>query len=235
MIGAGFPPFLDRRDAGRQLLARLPKLDPETTVVIALPRGGVPVAEEIAKPLHLPLDVILVRKVGLPAQPELAVAAVADGDAPIYAINHPIAAMAGLSEAEVKELAAPQLAEIERRRALWHGGRGPLSVTGKTVVVVDDGIATGATAKAALDALRQAGAARLILAVPVAPADALSDLSALADDIICLATPDPFHAVGAHYREFPQVTDTEVAEALTDHATDRAAGRFNRNTPAPPR
>lgn len=227
--------FQDRQDAGKQLLARLPRLDPNNTIVMALPRGGVPVAEEIARALHLPLDVVLVRKVGLPSRPELAVAAVADGGAPVYAINAQVANMAGLSRADITELAAPELVEIERRRRLWHGGRSAASLSGKTVLVVDDGIATGATMKAALDALRRAGAAKLILAVPVAPADTLEDLKGHADQTICLSTPDHFYAVGAHYRDFRQVTDAEVASALAAYTPDTVDGEVMPGSPAPSR
>ena len=212
----------DRRDAGQQLLARLPPLDGKTTVVLALPRGGVPVAAEIARAIHAPLDVVLVRKVGLPGHPELAAAAVADGAEPVYVVNQAVAAAAGLSEADIRALAAPELAEIERRRRLWHGGRGPVDVAGKTVVVVDDGIATGATAKAALRALARAGAARIILAVPVAPPSVLAELAGLTDATVCLMSPERFVAVGAHYKDFRQVPDTEVAAALEAQA--RALG-----------
>lgn len=235
MTGDGQHPFADRRDAGRQLLQRLPRLDPATSLVIALPRGGVPVAEEIARPLQLPLDVLLVRKVGLPDQPELAVAAVTDGACPVFAINRHIAAMAGLSDNDIRTLAAPQIAEIERRRALWHGGRPPISVFDKTVIVVDDGIATGATMKAALQTLHRAGAARLILAVPVASADVLADLARHADETICLSTPHPFNAVGLHYRDFREVTDAQVSAALEAAAGDPDPGRFSRNGDGRPR
>ncbi|WP_338272483.1 phosphoribosyltransferase [Roseicyclus marinus] len=217
--------FRDRRDAGRQLLGQLPHLDPKSTVVIALPRGGVPAAEEIAHALHLPLDVVLVRKVGLPGQPEVAVAAVTDGGNPVFAINRQIADMAGLSDADIRALALPQMAEIERRRGLWRGDRPDLRLVGKTVVVVDDGIATGATMKAALDTLRRAGAARLILAVPVAAADALADLLRFVDEAICLSVPHPFRAVGAHYQDFRQITDAEVAKALQAVSAKPMAGR----------
>nr|WP_210730646.1 phosphoribosyltransferase family protein [Roseibacterium persicicum] len=197
------------------MLARLPSLDPGATVVIALPRGGVPVAQPIAAALGVPLDVVQVRKVGLPGHRELAVAAVTDGAAPALAINTGIARRAGLSEADIRALAEPELAEIDRRRRLWHGARPPVPLRGKTVVVVDDGIATGATMRAALDRLRAEGAARLILAVPVAAADTLADLAPRVDAVVCLATPEPFHAVGAHYADFRQVTDAEVAAALS--------------------
>lgn len=208
----------DRRDAGEQLLARLPPLDGRTTVVLALPRGGVPVAAEIARAIHAPLDVVLVRKVGLPGHAELAVAAVADGAAPVYVVNQAVAASAGLSEADIHALAKPELAEIERRRRLWHGGRGQVDVAGKTAVVVDDGIATGATAKAALQALAKSGAARIILAVPVAPPSVLAELAALTDMTVCLMSPERFVAVGAYYKDFRQVSDREVAEALQAQA-----------------
>lgn len=211
--------FCDRRDAGRQLLPLLPRLDREKSVVVALPRGGVPVAEEIARPLDLPLDVILVRKVGLPRHPELAVAAVADGAEPVLIINREIARQAGLSDADIKALATPELAEIERRRKLWHRARPVMAVAGKTVVVVDDGVATGATMKAALDALRKAGAERLILAVPVAAPDALAELRKRVDEAICLCAPERFTSVGGHYMDFRQITDAEVAEALAAQAT----------------
>lgn len=214
--------FTDRQEAGRQLSSHLPRLDREDTIVIALPRGGVPVGKEIAARLGLPLDVILVRKVGCPGRPELAVAAVAEGPEPILVINREVAGMAGLSEADIRHLAEPELAEIARRRTLWHGNREPLPVAGKTVIVVDDGIATGATMKAALDALRQAGAARLILAVPVAPASALAEFEPLVDQTVCLHSPCDFVAVGAHYRDFRQVSDREVAEALATQAADQA-------------
>ena len=225
MSAPAAPIFRDRRDAGRQLLSRLPDLDLANTIVIALPRGGVPVAEEIARALKLPLDVVLVRKVGLPHQPELAVAAVADGVAPIYAVNAQVAAMAGLSDSDIKSLAAPELAEIERRRSLWHGGRPAISVGGQTVVVVDDGIATGATMKVALDALRRAGAAKLILAVPVAPADTLADVAGRADETICLSVPQFFRAVGEYYRDFRQVADIDVTRALAERFA--VSGRVN--------
>lgn len=212
--------FADRLDAGRQLLARMPVLEPKESLVMALPRGGVPVAEVIAEALDLALDVVFVRKVGLPDEPELAVAAVTNGARPVFAINHAVADMAGLDEAAIRELAAPELAEIARRRAAWDTGRMIHAIAGKTVVVVDDGIATGATMRAALLWLRQEGAARLILAVPVAADGALADLAPLVDEVICLRPLAPHHAVGAHYRDFRQVTDDEVIAAL-----ERLSGR----------
>ncbi len=220
--------FADRQEAGQRLAARLRPLAPAGTVVVALPRGGVPVAEVIATALGLPMDIVQVRKVGLPGQPELAVAAVTDGDAPAYAINRDVMRAAGLTAAAIRTLAARELDEIARRRALWAPGHSPVAVAGRTVLVVDDGIATGATMRAALDSLRAAGAARLIAAVPVAAQDALDRLSGAADQVVCLEVPHPFVAVGAHYRDFAQVSDAEVAAALARQAVAAAA------RPAPP-
>ena len=209
--------FVDRADAARKLLDRLPPFDPAATAVIALPRGGLPLADVIAQALHLPLDIVLVRKVGMPGQPEFAAGAVTDAGGVAVTVN-PAALEAGLTEERVRAMARDELAELRRRRALYQGGRAPLPVKGKTVLVVDDGIATGATMRAALRLLRAAGAARLVLAVPVAPADVLADLARDADETICLETPAPFFAVGMHYQTFDQVSDAEAAEILRRHA-----------------
>lgn len=206
--------FRDRREAGEQLLKRMPEVDPAETVVIALPRGGVPVGAVVAEGLGVPLDVILVRKVGAPMQPELAVAAVTDGETMQVTVNEDIKAELGLSDKDIDELARKQLPEIERRRAAYYEGRQPTPLTGKTVIVVDDGVATGATANSALRLIRKQKPARLILALPVAPADTLERLEQHADEVVCLATPYPFYAVGAHYADFDQVEDSEVIETL---------------------
>lgn len=206
--------FRDRREAGRQLADRLPKIDPENAVVIALPRGGVPVGAVVAESLGIPLDVILVRKVGAPMQPELAVAAVTDGEEMQVTVNEEIKAELGLSDAEVEDLARKQLPEIERRRNAYYEGRKPTPLAGKTVIVVDDGVATGATVNSALRLIRKQKPARLILALPVAPADAIRRLERHADEVVCLSTPTPFFAVGAHYADFSQVEDAEVIEIL---------------------
>ncbi len=206
--------FQDRAEAGRRLLAALPPLKGAETVVVALPRGGVPVAEPIAEALGAPLDVVLVRKVGVPGHRELALAAVTDGDDPVLSVNEAVARHAGLDRAAIRELAQPQLDEIARRRETWFAGREAIEVKGKTVIVVDDGIATGATMRASLRALRARDPARIVLAVPVAPADTLEDLEGLADTVLCLETPQPFIAVGAHYQSFGQVPDAEVGVAL---------------------
>lgn len=213
--------FENRLAAAKALLPRLQAvLTPEDApVVIALPRGGVPIAAALAKALNAPLELVLLRKIGLPKQPELAVAAITNGEQPALHVNAPIARAAGLSRADIERLAAPALAEIARRRALWYGTRPRPSLAGKTVVVVDDGIATGASLRAALAWLGQQRVGRLILAVPVAPPEVLAELEGQADVIICLATPRPFHAVGTHYEDFPQVTDAEVTEALAASRT----------------
>jgi putative phosphoribosyl transferase len=216
--------FEDRIDAGRKLAAALPPLDPAQTVVIALPRGGVPVAEVIAQAIGAPLDIALVRKVGMPGQEELALAAVADGPEPSLVVNKDVARFAGLSEKEIRALAEPELAEIDRRRQVYLGGRPPVPVAGRTVVVVDDGIATGATMRVALKALRAQGPARLILAVPVAPAETVEELSAEADAVVCLSTPSPFVAVGRHYLRFDQVPDRVVIETLARHRETEPGG-----------
>lgn len=206
--------FADRQEAGRALAKRLGPLDPANIVILALPRGGVPVAAEIAKPASVPLDLLLVRKIGAPGHEELAVGAVVDGDNPQVVINETVARQFGLSASDIHAMSVDNLQEIERRRHLYLGGRAPLSVKGKTAIVVDDGIATGASIKAALQALAQRKPARVVLAIPVAPADVLADLADYTDEIICLETPFPFYAVGAHYRDFPQVDDDAVVAAM---------------------
>lgn len=206
--------FRDRTDAGKRLAARLTAVDPARSVIAALPRGGVPVAAEICATTGAPLDLILVRKIGAPGQPELAIGAVCDGATTHWAVNRDVAASFGLSDADVRARGVKELAEIERRRALWFSERARVPLAGRIVILVDDGVATGATMRVALEAVRAAGAARLVLALPVAPEETLAELSALADEAVCLATPRPFYAVGGHYRDFPQVSDSEVAAIL---------------------
>ena len=206
--------FTDRTDAGILLSERLGPLIRRPAVVLALPRGGVPVAAEVATRHRLPLDLMLVRKVGLPSRPELAVAAIAGPEGAEMVVNRDVAAMAGLDDAAIARLAGPERAELARRRARYLGDRAPVALAGKTAIVVDDGIATGATMHAALIATRRAGAARIVLAVPVAAPDALARLRGAADDIVALETPEGFYAVGAHYRSFPQTSDDEVIRLL---------------------
>jgi putative phosphoribosyl transferase len=208
--------FADRKTAGRQLSQRLQYLRHEEPVVLALPRGGVPVGFEIAEGLDAPLDIVLVRKIGVPWQPELALGAVVDGADPQIVINDSLAAELAIDESYIKSETARQLEEIERRRKLYLGDRPPVPLAGRTVIVVDDGIATGSTVRTALRAIRNAGAGKIVLAVPVAPRDALDELRGEVDEIICLSTPSPFIAVGAHYAEFAQLADADVILLLEE-------------------
>ena len=209
-------PFTDRRQAGLLLGERVVALGLADPVVLALPRGGVPVAVEVARALAAPLDLLLVRKIGAPWQPEFAVAALAESEQGGYAleIDETLCAELGLSHAWIDEQAREQRVEITRRRRAWLHGRAPLPLAGRNVVVVDDGIATGTTLRAALKALRQRAPSRTVLAVPVAPAESLAALANEVDDVVCLHTPHPFRAVGAFYRHFDQVGDDEVVALL---------------------
>jgi putative phosphoribosyl transferase len=184
-------------------------------VVLALPRGGVPVAVEVAAALRAPLDLLFVQKIGAPQQRELAIAALAEGPPETLVIDDETFALTGASRAYVEREAALARAEIARRRSHYLGSRAPVPVAGCTAIVVDDGIATGTSVRAALRALRARRPERLVLAVPLAPARALAALTPEVDDLVCLETPQPFHAVGAHYALFAQVSDDEVIAALT--------------------
>ena len=225
------PLFRNRRDAGRRLAVALAPYRESRPIVLALPRGGVPVGFEVAKALAAPLDVLLVRKIGAPGHEELGLGAVVDGHDPQLVLNEElvraVAPPPGYIEAEEQR----QLAEIERRRQEYVGNRTPVAVEGRTVIVVDDGIATGATVEAALRGLARNRPARLVLAVPVAPADSLEELSAECDELVCLATPDPFYAVGPHYRDFRQTEDGEVVRLL---AQARQWSAVEPSTPASP-
>ncbi|MEH2622259.1 putative phosphoribosyl transferase [Bradyrhizobium sp. AZCC 1719] len=206
--------FNDRQDAGRRLASALMKFKDKDAVVLALPRGGVPVAFEVAQALHAKLDVALVRKIGAPGHEELGLGAVVDGAHPQVVLNEDIVREIQPGAAYLEAEIARQLAEIERRRRLYREGDPPPEIAGRTTIVVDDGIATGGSVKAVLRALARAKPGRLVLAVPVAPRDSLDELSAEADEIICLRSPDPFFAVGMHYRDFGQTSDQEVTELL---------------------
>jgi predicted phosphoribosyltransferase len=201
-------------DAGRQLAAALSIHKPEHPVVLALPRGGVPVAAEVASELDAPLDIILVRKIGVPFQPELAMGAVVDGGSPLVVRNQDVIAMARISEADFEAVRDRELAEIERRRQLYSGGRPPVEVAGRTVIVIDDGIATGATTRAALQATRLRHPKRLILAVPVAPSESLAEMRAEADEVVCLEDYADFGAIGFYYSDFRQISDQQVIALL---------------------
>ena len=204
--------FIDRADAGRRLAARLQHLRGDQVVVLGLPRGGVPVAYEVARALDAPLDVIVVRKLGVPFQPELAMGAI--GEEGVRIINEEVVSIAGVSASQLDEVEARERTELEVRVRRFRGGRPPIGLEGRIVVVVDDGIATGSTARAACQVARARGAARVVLAVPVAPPDWRGRLGKFADELVCLHTPDPFYAVGQFYDNFTQTSDEEVVACL---------------------
>ncbi len=206
--------FINRSDAGRKLAQELLPYRDRPPVVLALLRGGVPVAAEVAAALDAPLDIVLVRKIGVPAQPELAMGAVVDGGAPIVVRNEDVIRLAGVDEAEFRAVRDRELAEIERRRQLYLGDRVPIDVTGRTAIVIDDGVATGATIRAALRATRIRGPAKLVLAVPVAPTDTLTALREEVDEVVCLEDHMSFGAIGFYYADFRQLSDREVKDIL---------------------
>lgn len=206
--------FRDRADAGRRLARALTRYEKHKPVVLALPRGGVPVAAEIAAGLRAPLDLVLVRKIGLPGQPELAMGAVADGAAPVIIRNEAILRAAGVEEGEFDAVCRRELAEIERRRAVYLGQRGATNLAGRIAIVVDDGIATGSTTRAALAAVRHRRPERIVLAVPVGPTDTLRQLREEVDDLVCLEEHEDLGAIGLHYNDFAQVSDEEVIAIL---------------------
>jgi putative phosphoribosyl transferase len=184
-------------------------------LVLALPRGGVPVAYEVAKALQAPLDLVMVRKIGAPGHPEYGVGAVVDGAEPQIVLDEEVIARAGIPEHLIDAETRRQLHEIERRRRVYTGNRAPVPVKGRTVIVVDDGIATGNTVRAALAALRLAGAEHIVLAVPVAPPEAVARLREQVDELVCLDQPTPFVAVGLHYADFDATSDGEVVDLLS--------------------
>jgi putative phosphoribosyl transferase len=211
MIFSGFD---SRTQAGQLLARKVAAFNFDQPVVLALPRGGVPVAVEIARALKAPLDLLFVRKIGVPGQPELAAAAIVDGEQPDLVYNEDVMSITGLSKTEIKRAAAKELTEIDRRRKLYLKGRQPVLVEGHTAIIVDDGIATGTTVKAALQALRRRKPKKLVLAVAVAPPDTIAELRGYVDEIICLQQPEPFFAIGNFYRDFHQVSDEEVIEMM---------------------
>jgi putative phosphoribosyl transferase len=208
--------FADRTDAGRRLAAALVHLRDRHPVVLALPRGGVPVGFEVAEALAAPLDILLVRKIGAAFQPELAAAAIVDGAEPVLVRNEEVIRAYGIDEEWIEAEASRQLAEIERRRRLYCGDRAPVSVRGRTAILVDDGIATGTTVRAALRALARLAPARRVLAVPVAPPDTVASLAHEADEIVALEQPEWMGAVGQFYRDFTQTEDEEVVRLLAE-------------------
>lgn len=210
--------FLNRTEAGKALARELAGKGYSDPVVLALPRGGVPVGIEVVRELHAPMDLVMVRKIGVPRQPELAAAAVVNGDDPQIVVNEGIARHAGLSHADIERLAQTQLEEIRRRRATYLKGRSPVPVEGRTVIVVDDGIATGATMRASLRAVRRRNPAKLVLAVPVAAPETLDKLREEVDEAVCLLIPPMLYAIGAHYSDFRQTSDDEVIRLMDEAA-----------------
>jgi len=206
--------YTDRLDAGKRLARELARYKSQEPVVLALPRGGLPVAAEIALALDAPLDLLLVRKIGVPMQPELAMGAVIDGADPYVVRNEDVLALAAISEEEFRQVCDRELAEIERRRSLYLKDRPRADVKDRVAIVVDDGIATGATTRAALRAVRKRGPQKLVLATPVAPTSTLQELRGEADDIVCLQSHEPFYAIGLYYADFHQVSDKEVIDIL---------------------
>jgi predicted phosphoribosyltransferase len=213
--------FRDRADAGRRLAAQLTgRFGPEV-VVLGLPRGGVPVAAEVADALGAALDVLVVRKLGIPYQPEVAMGAI--GEAGVRVLDELLIARAGVSPAQLAEVERSERATLEARVTRFRGAGDTLDLTGRTAIIVDDGIATGATASAACAVARRLGAARVVVAAPVGGPDAVARITG-ADEVVCLVQPSDFYAVGAHYRDFGQTSDDEVA-ALLAASRRRTAGR----------
>lgn len=204
--------FQDRSDAGRQLAMRLAPLAAEAPIVIALPRGGVPVASEVARALGAPLEVFAVRKLGAPHNPEYGIGAIAEDGTRV--VDPEAVAVLGIANGVLERIVERETAELRRRLTSYRGDRRPPEVAGRTVVVVDDGVATGVTDTAALRALRRHEPRRLVLAVPVCPPDSLQRLRAEADEVVCLVAPRRFHGVSQWYEDFSQVSDAEVRAAL---------------------
>jgi putative phosphoribosyl transferase len=221
--------FPDRAAAGRLLAAEVVKTAPPHPVVYALPRGGVPVALEIAKALRAPLDLMLVRKIGVPRYPELAAGSIVDGERPDLILNEDVMTAAGLTQADLTPIARRELEEIERRRAEYMPGQSPISAEGKTAILVDDGIATGASMRAAVAAIRRRKPLRIIVAAAVASPDTVRELGALVDDVIVLLAPVWFRGVGQFYEDFHQLEDSEVV-ALLGEARAMTARRDARDS-----
>jgi len=213
--------FRDRREAGRRLgdlFAR--RTDLREPVVLALPRGGVPVGFEIARALRAPLDVLIVRKLGHPGQPELAMGAIASGG--VRVMNPDVVSEAPVPDAELDAVVLQETRELERRERAYRGERPPIDVRGRTVVLADDGVATGSSMLAAIRALRVSGPESVVAAVPVAPQDTVTRLEREADEVVCLASPEPFYAISVWYQSFPQLDDSEVRDILDHRAAEIA-------------
>ncbi|MFO7899172.1 MAG: phosphoribosyltransferase [Planctomycetota bacterium] len=210
--------FRDRREAGRKLADALAGYAGEDVVTLALPRGGVPVGYEVARALGAPLDVFVVRKLGVPGHEELAMGAIASGGARV--MNDDVLASVRITEEGIERIVERERAELERREQAYRGDRGPANVSGRTAILVDDGLATGASMRAAVQAVRTRDPAKIVVAVPTAPARTVDAFRREVDDVVCLVTPRPFFAVGGSYMDFAQTTDAEVRQLLAD-AADR--------------
>jgi putative phosphoribosyl transferase len=210
--------FQDRKDAGSKLGLELSHMQLHRPVVLALPRGGVPVAAEVARALNAPLDLLIVRKVGAPGNPELAVAAIVDGDPGDVVLNREMVEAYALDEDSLRALIAEQRPELERRRVMYRGNTRPVSVAGRTVIIVDDGAATGTSMKIAIRALKRRSPKQIIAAVPVAPPETVAELAREADRVVCLSEPLQFRALSYHYLRFPQLSDGEVLAAMNQAA-----------------
>lgn len=222
--------FRDRTDAGRRLAERLQGYAHRTDVtVLALPRGGVPVGYEVARALGAPLDVFLVRKLGFPGQEEFAIGAIASGG--VRVLNTNLLRRYHVPDHTVEEIAARELAELQRREEAYRGSTAPPNLRGRTVILVDDGLATGSTMRAAAMALRRWDPARIVVAVPVGAHDSCEEFGGVVDEVVCAEKPEPFQAVGQWYDEFPQTTDAEVRELLERAHAERAnTSRSKRST-----
>jgi predicted phosphoribosyltransferase len=214
--------FRDRRQAGAELARHVGHLKANDTVVLALPRGGVPVAFEVARALDAPLDVFVVRKLGLPGHPEYAMGAIASGS--VRVLNDQVVRLYRIPRRVIDAVAHKEQTELERREREYREGRTPIDVFGRTVILVDDGLATGSTMKAAVHAIRALGPARVVVAVPVASPDTCREFANVADEVICGRTPEHFSAVGQWYNDFRQTTDEEVRELLRE-ASSEPVGR----------
>lgn len=213
--------FADRIEAGQRLAARLAHLRGEDVVVLGLPRGGVPVALEVARALDAPLDVIVVRKLGVPVQPELAMGAI--GEDGVRVINDAVMRLARVAEADLEEVEARERLELERRARRYRGDRPRAPLSGKTAIVIDDGLATGSTARAACEVAKAHGASRVVLAVPVAPEQWTARLADTADELVCVEAPPDFVAVGQFYADFTATSDEEVVRCLALAAEDQSS------------
>jgi putative phosphoribosyl transferase len=211
--------FRDRRSAGQRLAAKLATYANRPDVlVIGLPRGGVPVAAEVAEALHVPMDICLVRKLGVPGHKELAMGAIASGG--VRVLNDDVLSWLKLSSKAIDEVAARELRELQRRDRAYRGDHPPPEVRDRTIILVDDGLATGSTMKAAIAVIKEQHPQRIVVAVPVAAPDTCQEMSGIVDEVVCIMTPDPLHAIGFWYENFAQTTDDEVCELLQKHFAD---------------